>query len=322
MTILNVGGAGYIGSVATEKFIQNGYKVIVLDDLSTGFKQLVHPQAKFIHGSMLDYKLLDNIFKNNKIDFVTLYAAKIIVPESMEKPISYYETNIIGLINVLKVMKKNKVNNILFASSAAVYGKNNKMPLNELSKTNPCNPYGTSKLICEKIITSICDIHKINYVIFRFFNVAGASDNGKYGMLKKHPSLLIPCINKAIINNDPINIFGNKYKTKDGTCLRDYIHVEDLSNAALLALKYLNKNNSNIFCLGTNKGYTVMDIVKIYKKCLCPKLKYTIKPNRSGDPDKLIASNNKIKKILKWKIKYNLEDMIISDYNFRKKYIK
>lgn len=322
MTILNVGGAGYIGSVATEKFIQYGHKVIVLDDLSTGFKQLVHPKAKFIFGSMLDYKLLNNIFKINKIDIVTLYAAKIVVPESMNKPIDYYETNIHGLTNILKVMHKNNVKNILFTSSAAVYGKKDKMPLSELSKTEPCNPYGLSKLICEEIINSVCQIHKMNYVIFRFFNVAGASDSKKYGMLKTHPSLLIPCINNAIINNKTIYLYGDKYKTKDGTCLRDYIHVEDLANAALLALKYLSKNKSNTFCLGTNNGYSVLDIVKHCKKYLCPKLKYVIKPNRKGDPDKLIANNAKIKKILNWTCKYNLKDMIISDYCFRKKYIK
>ena len=243
------------------------------------------------------------------------------LPESMETPINYYETNIVGLINILKVMHKNKIKNFLFTSSAAVYGKNDKMPLTESSSTNPCNPYGMSKLICEQIIKTTCHIHKINYVIFRFFNVAGASDSGKFGMLKKHPTLLISSINNAIIENKPISIFGDKYKTKDGTCLRDYIHVEDLAEASLLALKYLLKNKSNIFCLGLNKAYSVLDVVNYCKRYLCPKLRYVIKQNRLGDPDKLIASNNKIKKILKWKNKYHLKDMIVSDYNFRKKYI-
>lgn len=322
MTILNIGGAGFIGSVATETFIKNGYKVIVLDDLSTGFKKLVHPKATFIKGSMLDYKLLNRIFKKYKIDAVALYAAKIVVPESVAHPNDYYLTNVGGTATVLKAMVANNVKNIIFASSAAVYGVCKKVPVNENSPTLPCNPYGASKLMCERLLIDAHQAHGINYIAYRFFNVAGASKSGKYGMMKKKPSLLIPAINDAIIHHRPVCIFGNKYKTKDGTCLRDYIHVEDLANAALIALKQLKKNKSGIYCLGSNSGYTVLEVVKNAQRLVDKKLKYVFKPNRAGDPDALITCNKKANKQLGWKVKFTLKDMIVSDYKFRKQYIK
>jgi len=322
MTILNIGGAGFIGSVATEKFLKAGHKVIVLDDLSTGFEKLVSKKAKFYKGSMLDYKLLDKIFKTHKIDCVALYAAKIVVPESVAHPNDYYLTNVGGMATVLKAMVANNVKNIIFASSAAVYGVCKKVPVNENSPKDPCNPYGASKLMCERLLADAKVAHGINYVAFRFFNVAGASESGKYGMMKQKPSLLIPAINDAILHGKKVSIFGDKYKTKDGTCLRDYIHVVDLANAALLGLDYLKKNKSGIFCLGSNSGYTVLDIVKYAKKYVDKELQYEIKPNRAGDPDALITCNNKARKELKWKVQFSLKDMIVSDYKFRKTNVK
>ncbi|MCQ2748187.1 MAG: UDP-glucose 4-epimerase GalE [Mycoplasmoidaceae bacterium] len=291
MTILNIGGAGFIGSVATETFIDNGYKVIVFDDLSTGFKKLVHPKATFIKGSMLDYKLLDRVFKKYKIDVVALYAAKIVVPESVVHPNDYYLTNVGGMATVLKAMQANNVKNIIFASSAAVYGNCKKVPVNENSPTLPCNPYGASKLMCERLLQDAHFAHKTNCISFRFFNVAGASKSGKYGMMKQKPTLLIPAINDAIIHKRPVKIFGKKYPTKDGTCLRDYIHVQDLANAALLAIKQLKKNKFGIYCLGSNSGYTVLQVVKVAQKLIDKNLKYTFFANRPGDPAKLITSN-------------------------------
>lgn len=322
MRILNIGGAGFIGSVATELFIKNGHKVVVLDDLSTGFRKLVHPKATFIKGSMLDYKLLDRIMKKYKIDVVTLYAAKIVVPESVAKPAEYYLTNVGGCATVLKAMVFNKVKKIIFASSAAVYGVCKKVPVNENSPTLPCNPYGATKRMCERLLSEAQKAYGINFISYRFFNVAGASTSGKYGMAKKNPSLLIPAINDAIIHGRKVKIFGNKYKTKDGTCLRDYIHVQDLANAALIGLKYLQKNKSGIFCLGSNSGYTVLDIVKHAQKYIDKNLKYEFKPNRPGDPDALITSNKKAYQQLGWKVKHTLKDMIVSDYKFRKNHVR
>ncbi|XQP55598.1 MAG: UDP-glucose 4-epimerase GalE [Mycoplasmoidaceae bacterium] len=322
MTILNIGGAGFIGSVATETFIKHGHKVIVFDDLSTGFKQLVHPKAKFIKGSMLNFKALDKVFKQHKIDVVALYAAKIVVPESVKHPDEYYLTNVGGTATVIRAMLKNNVKNIIFASSAAVYGVCDKVPVDETSPLHPCNPYGSTKVMCEQLLQDAHKSHGLNFIAYRFFNVAGSSDSGKYGMMKQKPSLLIPAINDCVINGKAVSIFGNKYKTKDGTCLRDYIHVQDLANAALLALKPLKANKSGIYCLGSNKGFTVLEVVKTVKKTIAPNLKYEFKPNRAGDPDALITSNKKASKQLGWKIKYTLKDMIVSDYKFRKNYVK
>ncbi len=322
MRILNIGGAGFIGSVATELFIEKGHKVIVVDNFSTSFKKLVHPNATFIKGDMLDYDLLNKIMKKYKIDVVTLYAAKAIVPESVEKPADYYLTNVGGTATVLKAMAANKIKKIVFASSAATFGNCKKVPVNEKSPTVPCNPYGATKLICEQLLMDAKKAYGINFVAYRFFNVAGASKSGRYGMAKKKPNLLIPAINDAIIHHRKVKIFGNKYPTKDGTCLRDYIHVQDLAQAALDGIKYLNKNKSGIFCLGSNSGYTVLDIVKNAKKYVCKDLKWEFKPNRAGDPAKLTASNALARKTLGWKPKYTLKDMIVSDYKFRKRYVK
>lgn len=322
MNILVVGGAGYIGSVTTELLIKKKHRVIILDDLSTGCNFLIHPKAIFYHGSMLDKKILEKIFTKHKIDLVCHYAAKTIVAESMEKPITYFSVNIGGLANVLEVMVKHKVKKIIFASSAAVYGKSKIFPINEETKKEPCNPYGITKLFCEELIINAAIAHKINYVIFRFFNVAGSSITGKYGMAKKKPTLLIPSLNECLIKKKKITIYGNDYQTKDGTCLRDYVHVQDLAQATICGINFLKKNKSAIFNLGSNKGYTVLDIIKIAKKIIDQKLKFFFTKKRKGDPDKLLADTKKANKFLKWKAKYDLKKMIISDYKFRKKYGK
>ncbi len=322
MNILVIGGAGYIGSVTTELLIKKKHRVIVLDDLSTGCNFLVHPKTIFYNGSMLDKEILEKIFTKHKIDLVYHYAAKTIVAESVQKPITYFSVNIGGLANVLETMVAHKVRKIIFASSAAVYGKSKTFPINEETKKEPCNPYGASKLYCEQLIIDAGIAHKINYVIFRFFNVAGSSISGKYGMAKKKPTLLIPSLNDCLIKKKEITIYGNDYQTKDGTCLRDYIHVQDLAQATICGINFLKKNKSAIFNLGSNKGYTVLDVVKMAKKNIDPTLKFHFAKRRNGDPDKLLTNTKKAWKILKWKPKYDLKKMIISDYKFRKKYGK
>lgn len=322
MNILVIGGAGYIGSVTVEHLIESKHNVIILDNLSTGFKSLINPQATFYEGSMFDDKLLTKIFIIHKIEVVILYAAKIIVSESVDKPIEYFWENIGGLSIVLKSMVKNNIKNIIFSSSAAVYGESNKIPIHEQDEKKPCNPYGETKLYGEKLILDCNKTYKINFIIFRFFNVAGSSISQKYGMMKKKPSALIPAISDCIINNQQFKIFGNDYQTKDGTCCRDYIHVQDIAYAVTNSLLLLKNNESHIFNLSTNQGYTILDIVKIAQKLISPNLKYAFYPKRNGDPKILLASNDKAKKILNWVPKYTIEDMIISDYNFRKKYVK
>lgn len=322
MNILVIGGAGYIGSVTTELLIKKKYNVIILDDLSTGCNFLIHPKAIFYHGSMLDKKILKKIFTKHKIDLVYLYAAKTLVAESIKKPITYFSTNINGLLNILEIMIAYKVKKIIFASSAAVYGKSKIFPIDEETKKEPCNPYGASKLCCEQLIVNAAIAHKINYVIFRFFNVAGSSITGRYGMAKKNPTLLIPSLNNCLIKKKKIIVYGKDYQTKDGTCLRDYIHVQDIAQATICGINFLKKNKSEIFNLGTNKGYTVLDVIKMAKNNIEPTLKFFFTKRRKGDPDKLLTNAKKAHKLLKWKAKYDLKEMIISDYKFRKKYGK
>jgi UDP-glucose 4-epimerase len=285
MNILITGGAGYIGSVIAEHFVAN-HNVIILDDLSTGKKQLVNPQATFVKGSILNKKILESIFKKQHIDLVIHFAAKTVVPESVLKPDLYYQHNVIGTDNILKMMKKYGCKNLIFASSAAVYGEPKKVPVKENDFKNPCNPYGKTKLQAEQLILKA----KVNYFILRFFNVAGASKTLQSGMLKTKPTLLIPVINKLISEKQKPIIYGNQYNTKDGTCMRDYVHVEDLATVCAKAVPLLLKNKSGIYNLGSGKGYSVLEVVK----CACQinkvKFDYILKPNRLGDPAVLVTS--------------------------------
>jgi UDP-glucose 4-epimerase len=294
MNVLITGGAGYIGSVITEQFVKK-HNVVILDDLSTGKLSLVNSKAIFINGSILNKSLLDKVFKKYHFDLVIHLAAKTVVPESVIKPKLYYQHNVVGTKNILLTMKKHSCKNIIFASSAAVYGEPRTNILKEDSIKKPCNPYGETKLQAELLIQK----SNVNYFILRFFNVAGASQSLKYGMTKEKPTLLIPVVNKLISEHKKPIIYGNQYDTRDGTCIRDYVHVQDLATACLLTLPLLTKNKSGIYNLGSGKGYSVLEIVKL--ACIINKVKfqYILKPNRSGDPSTLITSINEAKKGLK-----------------------
>lgn len=322
MNILVVGGAGYIGSSFVNLvFNKTKYNVIVLDDLSTGFIESVHKNATFIKGSILDKKCLDSIFTEYKIDAVFHFAAKLIVPESVSQPAKYWLNNVGGVATLLESMKDHNVKNIIFSSTAAVYGFSKEIPIDENSPTNPCNPYGSSKLACEQLIREAEHAYGINHIILRYFNVAGATNNGEYGLRKINPTLLIPVVNKSIIENFQMQVFGNDYEnTPDHTCIRDYIHIEDLCNAHLLGFEWMIKEKkSNLFNLGTSKGYSVLDVLKTTEKILDKKVNYVFSSRRPGDPEILITKNTKAADILNWKPKMNLEDMIKSDFTFRKK---
>lgn len=300
MNILVTGGAGYIGSVTVEKLINQKHNVIIYDDMSTGFKKLINPKAKFVKASILNYKKLVETFKKHKVQAVVHLAAKIVVPESVLKPFEYFETNVNGTINILKAMNECNVNKIIFASSAAIYGNIKKVPISEDDPKDPINPYGQTKLIDEMLIRNNTVINSnFKYVNLRFFNVAGASDSGKYGMLKAKPSLLIPCISDSFIKNAQFSIYGNHYKTIDKTALRDYIDVNDIANAILLSIQYLSKNKYGTFNLGTNKGCTVKEVYDVAIRALKMKPNFVYKSNRPGDPDKLLTTNKLAKSKLK-----------------------
>lgn len=299
MNVLITGGAGYIGSVTAELFLNNKHNVIIYDDLSTGFLKLVDKRAKFIKGSILNYSLLCKTIKENQIDLIIHLAAKIIVSESVRKPALYHKINVNGTANILKAMKKFNVNKILFASSAAVYGNIKKLVITENSNKKPCNPYGETKLIGEQLIKDYKKNHKnFNYVCLRLFNVAGASVSGKYGLLKNKPYLLIPSINDSFRLNKEFKIFGHNYHTIDKTASRDYIDVNDVAKAFYLGSTYVNKK-SGIFNIGNQKGTTVKQVYDEGCKVLNIKPNFTYQSNRPGDPDVLIASNKLAIKELK-----------------------
>lgn len=322
-TILITGGAGYIGSHAVYLAVEKGYKVVVVDNLSTGHKQAIHKNAIFYEGDIREEKILEKIFNENKINQVLHFAAKSIVNESMIDPLTYYENNVYGTQILLRVMKKFNINNIVFSSTAAVYGDQEKMPLTEESETKPTSVYGETKLVMEKMIEWCSQSYDLNYIALRYFNVAGAIKSAVIGENHSPETHLIPKVLKTVINEEQkISVFGNNYNTPDGTCIRDYIHIIDLIEAHLLALDYLEKNSVNhIINLGTNTGISVMEIINKSSEVTGRNISCEIKERREGDPDKLIASNILANKILGWSPKYSNIDEIIKDaWNWHKKF--
>lgn len=315
--IFVTGGSGYIGSHAVHTLIEKGFDVIVLDDLSNSKEKYIPRGIKFYQGNILDENLIKKIFSENKIDAVMHFAGKISVFESTQNPSLYHNVNVNGTKIILREMQKNNVNYIVFSSTAAVYGNSLIQPITEDIETKPINPYGESKLEAEELIKS----SNLNYIIFRYFNVAGV--NLKY-KLKYDPSNkaahLIPIINEAALGiRKEFAIFGSDYKTKDGTAVRDFIHVQDLVNAHILGLEHLLKTKESLVLnLSSNNGFTVMEIFEAAKKVLNLDIPLKISARREGDPEILIASNKLVKKILKWNPEYSIEDMIVSDYESKR----
>lgn len=320
MKVLVIGGAGYIGSHAVYELIRDNNEVIVMDNLSTGKKEMVHKSAKFYFGDITKKEDLDKVFSSeNNIDVVMHFAAKLIVPESVSMPLEYYYNNVEGVRLMLDAMIRHSVKNVVFSSTAAVYGEPIKPICEEDDYTLPINPYGASKLATENMIKWVCNAYNMNYCIFRYFNVAGADKSLEIGLDKDNLTHLIPIVTQTILGKrDKMKVFGDDYDTPDGTCIRDYIHVSDLAAAHILGAKYiLNNNKSILLNLGSNNGYSVKEVIDAAS--IYGKVNYEIVERREGDPAKLIASNTKAKDMLGWIPKYNLEDMIKTDLEFRKK---
>jgi UDP-glucose 4-epimerase len=318
MKVLVVGGAGYIGSHAVLELIKEKHNVIVFDNLSSGFEDMVSEQATLIVGDIRDKNALDNVFKKyTDIDVVMHFAAKIVVPESVEQPLEYYSNNVEGVRVLLESMKDHNIKNIVFSSTAAVYGEASGVCFEE-DETHPINPYGETKLATERMIKWVTQAYGMKYLIFRYFNVAGADQSLKVGLKKDQLTHLIPVAIQALIGlREKLLIYGDDYDTEDGTCVRDYIHVSDLAYAHVLGAKYLKDGGqSTTINLGSNQGYSVLDVAKTVQKL--GEMKYEITERRPGDPAKLIASNEKAKTLLHWEPKYGLEDIVNSDFEFRK----
>ena len=318
MKVLVVGGAGYIGSHAVLELIKAQHEVLVFDNLSSGFQDMVAKEATLIIGDIRDKQALDRVFQTHKdIEVVMHFAAKIVVPESVEQPLEYYSNNVEGVRILLDSMQEHNIKNIVFSSTAAVYGEASGVCYED-DPTHPINPYGETKLATERMIKWVTEAYGMKYLIFRYFNVAGADHSLKVGLKKDQLTHLIPVAIQSLIGlREKLLIYGNNYDTEDGTCVRDYIHVSDLAYAHVLGAEYLsNGGSSTTINLGSNQGYSVLDVAKTVQKL--GNMHYEITERRLGDPAKLIASNDKAKAILKWTPKYGLEDIIRSDYEFRK----
>ncbi len=320
--ILVTGGAGYIGSHTTEALLQAGFEVLIVDDLSTGFKSLIHPQAKFIKASILDTNNIEAIISNENISGVIHFAAKIIVPESIEKPTDYYLNNTVGVLSMLRAAKKTGLKNFVFSSTAAIYGNGSKDLITEEAPLSPLNPYGHSKLMSEQMIRDSEIEFGLKSVILRYFNVAGASKSLKFGQLSKNATHLIKIASEtACGKRSSMSITGTDYNTHDGTGIRDYIHVEDLADIHVLAIKYLlNGGTSDIFNCGYGQGSSVREVITTIKKISGKDFLVTEAPRRPGDAEMLVANSSKLRQNLSWTPKYdNLEDICRSAYLFESK---
>ena len=310
MRILVLGGAGYIGSHTVYELVDAGYEVIVIDNLLTGFKEAVHPQAKFYEGDIRDKIFLDNILSKEKIDGVIHFAASSQVGESMKNPLKYYNNNLCGT----EVLVEHGIDKIVFSSTAATYGEPESIPILETARTLPTNCYGETKLSMEKMFKWISKAHNLRYVSLRYFNACGAHPNGKIGEAHNPETHLIPLVLQVPNGKrEYISVFGNDYDTKDGTCVRDYIHVNDLAQAHILAMEYLSKGGeSNIFNLGNGVGFTVKEVIETARKVTNHTIPIREEERRAGDPSVLIASSEKARKVLGWKPQYADLETIIS----------
>jgi len=320
MNILVLGGAGYIGSHFVKKALARGHEVIVVDNLQQGHQAALDPKAVFYKTDIRDQDGLDTVFANHPIDACVHFAANSLVAESIEKPFLYFDNNVSGTIRLLEAMERHQVKRIVFSSSAAVYGAHDRMPLIETDTTNPTNPYGESKLMMEKLMVWADEIHKIRYASLRYFNVAGASVDGTIGEDHRPETHLIPIILQvAMKKRERLVVYGNNYPTPDGTCIRDYIHIEDLIDAHLLALEYIDRHDrSEVFNLGSEDGYSNLTILETVMKITKEKIPFAFGERRPGDPARLIASSEKATALLGWRPQYGIEDIIGSAWRFHK----
>jgi len=318
--ILLTGGAGYIGSHITEILIKKNYKVVITDNLSTGFKRLINKNSKFYKIDITNYKGLKKIILNNKIDTVVHLAASLSINDSKKDPKLFYKNNVLGTKILLKACKNSVVKNFIFSSTAAVYKDTNKK-VNENSTIKPKSVYGKTKKIAENLIIKELKKININYAIVRYFNVVGASSSNKIGPIKKNDTLFknlsISFLKKKIY----MQIYGNKLKTKDGTCVRDYIHVSDLSNAHIQILKKIEQTKKSVILnCGYSKGISVLEVIKSFEQFTKEKIIIQYKKRRPGDLIFSIADNSKLKRFIKWAPKYNnLKKMIKSSIDWEKK---
>lgn len=326
MKILVLGGAGYIGSHTVYELIDAGEEVVIIDSLETGHIEAVHPKAKFYQGDIRERAFVDSVLDAEKdIDAVIHFAAYSLVGESMVNPLKYYDNNMCGTKVLLESLVAHNIDKIVFSSTAATYGEPEKTPIVETDPTNPTNTYGETKLSMEKMFKWTGKAHGLRYVSLRYFNACGAHPSGEIGEAHSPETHLIPLILQVPNGQrEAISVFGSDYPTKDGTCVRDYIHVIDLAQAHILAVKYLMEGNeSNIFNLGNGVGHTVKEVIEAAKKVTGLPIKVEMTDRRAGDPATLIASSDKAKEVLGWNPQHaDIEEIIDSAWKWHKNHPK
>lgn len=320
--ILVVGGAGYIGSHTVKQLVKNSQDVIVFDNLSSGHREHVKWNVPFILGDLSNKTQLRLVFSKYNIDAVMHFAAHAYVGESVNDPQKYYLNNVGNTLNLLEVMKEFQVEYFIFSSTCATYGVPNHTPITEKHNQLPVNPYGRTKLMIEQIIEDYSKAYSFRYVSLRYFNAAGADIDGEIGEWHDPETHLIPLVLDTVIGKrDAIHVFGTDYNTPDGTCIRDYIHVNDLAAAHILALNYLQRSQtSNVFNLGNGQGYSVLEVIRAVEQITKRKVSVIKGERRAGDPAALVGSADKAKTLLNWQPMYqNIESIIESAWNWHKK---
>ena len=304
--ILITGGAGYIGSHVTEILLKKYKKVFLLDNLSTGHRKLINKKAKFFKLDIHRKDKVRKIIKKNKIDSIIHLAANLIIGEGQRKPKKYYKNNVLGTKNLLEACKDTSVKNFIFSSTAAIY-KEGQYKVSEKSIIKPKSVYGKTKIKAENLIRNFTKKNKINYGILRYFNIAGSSPSGKIGLINKNSDHLFKNYSIEILKKKPkLKIYGTNYKTKDGSCIRDFIHVSDIAEIHYLVLEKINKLNiSKILNCGYNKGTSVLQVAKEFKRQSSKKVNIIETKRRSNDLIKIIASNKNLKKFINWNPKFN-----------------
>jgi len=310
MKVLVTGGAGYVGSIVTEELLARGYQVSVIDNLQQGHRSAVSSGAEFIKTDLKDKVALGKVFRDGKFDSVMHMAAETVIEFSMSDPRRYFKNNVANSLNLVDLMLKYEVKQLVFSSTAATYGEPRNIPIAEDDPKNPVNSYGESKLMFEQILDWYGRAYGLKYVAMRYFNAAGASE--KLGEDHRPETHLIPNVLKAAMSQDQsVSIFGEDYPTKDGSCVRDYVHVRDIAQAHVLALQNMNEVKGKAFNLGSGQGYSVKEIISEARRITKKPIAVEIKPRRPGDPAILLASREYALKELKWQPKYTDLNIII-----------
>ena len=320
MKVQVTGGAGYIGSHFVKLLSENGIDVVVVDNLSRGHKESVQQNIPLEVVDLLDFDLLSKVLKKHVPEAIVHFAALAYVGESVEHPEMYYQNNVVGSFNLIRAAVEANVKYFVFSSTCSIYGNPAKVPISEDQPSNPINPYANTKLIIEMLLKDFEAAHGIKHVALRYFNAAGADVSGLIGESHDPEPHLIPIVlNTALGKRKSVSVFGKDYDTPDGTCVRDYIHINDLGDAHLKALQYLQKGNpSTIINLGTGDGNSVLEIIEKSKKIIGMNVPYNVVERRAGDPARLVADNKKAREVLGWIPKYKIEDILETAWKWHK----